>query len=165
RLGEGPLEVGVADLVAPGALLLAGRLVGATHQPGVREELASGREAADVVDLIKQDEGQDLADAGHRAQALEGLRVVHPGGPAQVQLQGADLLVVGVEQRQVGLGAAADAGVAEAAGDVQLLAVGGVASFLASGGRLYWLLVLTRWASSSARLCTRKVRRRSRSRV
>src|ERR1017187_3788695 len=33
--GEGPLEVGVADLLAAGALLLAGRLVFAAHQPCV----------------------------------------------------------------------------------------------------------------------------------
>src|SRR5438093_4460651 len=32
-------------------------------------------------------------------------------------------------------------------------------------GRLYWLLVLTRWASRSARRRTRKERRRNRSRV
>jgi len=37
-LGEGPLEVGVADLVAAGALLLAGRLVGAADQPGQEAE-------------------------------------------------------------------------------------------------------------------------------
>jgi hypothetical protein len=59
RLGEGPLEVGVADLVPAGALLLAGRLVGAAHQPGVGQELVGGREAADVVYLVEQDQGQE----------------------------------------------------------------------------------------------------------
>src|SRR5262245_46055017 len=39
-LAEGPAQVGVADLLAPRADLLAGRLVGAAHQPGVRQELA-----------------------------------------------------------------------------------------------------------------------------
>src|SRR5262249_10971045 len=108
-LGEGPFEVGVADLVAAAALLLPGRLVGAAHQPGVGEELAGGGESADVVDLIKQYQRQHLADARGRPQAVEGLRVVHLRGPAQVQLRRADLLVVGVDQRQVGLGAAAGA--------------------------------------------------------
>jgi hypothetical protein len=35
-LGEGPTQVGVADLHRPGTLLLAGRRVGAAHQPAVR---------------------------------------------------------------------------------------------------------------------------------
>src|SRR5262249_59605609 len=34
RLGEGPFPMGVADLVAPGSLLLPGRFVCAPHQPG-----------------------------------------------------------------------------------------------------------------------------------
>src|SRR5882724_2227549 len=37
RLGEGPAQVGVADLVAAGAEHLARRLVSATHQPAVRQ--------------------------------------------------------------------------------------------------------------------------------
>src|SRR5262249_11364131 len=45
RLGEGPLQVGVADLVPAGALLLAGRLVGTADQAGVGEELPRGGEA------------------------------------------------------------------------------------------------------------------------
>jgi hypothetical protein len=130
RLGEGPLEVGVADLVPSGAFLLAGRLVGAAHQPGVGQELAGGAEAADVVDLVEQDQGQDGADAGDRAQPLVGLRVVHLGRPRQVQLQGTDLLVVGADQGQVGLGAVAHGGVGEAGGHVQFLAVGSVAELL-----------------------------------
>src|SRR5262245_8852407 len=57
RLREGPFEMGVADLVAAGALLLARRLVGAADQPGVGEELADLGEAADVVDFVGADEG------------------------------------------------------------------------------------------------------------
>src|SRR4051812_14951945 len=45
RLAEGPAQVGVADLLAARALLLARRLVGAAHQPGVRQELADVVEA------------------------------------------------------------------------------------------------------------------------
>src|SRR5262249_25799421 len=84
RLGEGPLEVGVADLVAAGALLLARRLVGAADQPGVGQGLPHRGEATDVVNLVQEDEGQDLADAGHRAEAMEGLRIIYFSGPRQV---------------------------------------------------------------------------------
>src|SRR3954452_19700969 len=34
-LGEGPAQVGVADLLAPGAQFLAGRFMQAAYQPGV----------------------------------------------------------------------------------------------------------------------------------
>src|SRR5262249_28450155 len=46
-LGEGPAQMRVADLPRPRALLFAGRLVGAAHQPAVRQELAGRGEAAD----------------------------------------------------------------------------------------------------------------------
>src|SRR6516162_1991512 len=82
-LGEGPLQVGVADLVAAAALLLAGRLVCAADQPSVGQKLSDFGEAADVVDLVEQDQGQHLADAGHGTQAVKGLRIIHLGGPGQ----------------------------------------------------------------------------------
>lgn len=49
------------------------------------------------MDLGEQDQGQHLADAGDGTQAVEGLRVVHLGGPGQVQFQVGDLGVVGTE--------------------------------------------------------------------
>src|SRR5262249_16790603 len=121
------------DLVAAAALPLAGRLVAAADQPGVGEELADRGEAADVVDLVEQDQGQDLADAGHGAQAVEGLRVIDLGGAGPGQLQCAGLGVVGVEQGQVDLDVLLDAGVGEAAGEVQLVTVLGVGELLGQG--------------------------------
>src|SRR6516162_8225184 len=73
RLGEGPFEMGVADFVAAGALLLPGRFVDTADQPGVRQELANLGEPADVVDLVEQDQGQDRADAGDGTQPGVGL--------------------------------------------------------------------------------------------
>src|SRR5262249_1054467 len=64
-LGEGPPQMGVADLLAAGAQLFASRLVGATHQPGVRQELARRLEATDGMRLVQQDQRQYLADAGN----------------------------------------------------------------------------------------------------
>ena len=46
RLGERPLQVRVADLLAARALHLPGALVRAAHQPGVRQEVADLGEAA-----------------------------------------------------------------------------------------------------------------------
>src|SRR5271155_276234 len=58
----------VANLLAAAAQLLAARLVGAAHQARIAEEVANLGKAADVVDLVKQHQGQNLADAGHGTQ-------------------------------------------------------------------------------------------------
>src|SRR5262249_48252735 len=153
-------QVGVADLVATGALLLASRLVGAADQPGVREELSLGGEAADVVDLVKQNQPQHLADPGCGAQPREGLGGVHLGGARQVQLQVGDLDVVGIDQGQIDLELRWTLGSVKRAGRSSSARWAAEASFLARGGWLYGLLVLTRWARASARRRTREVRRR-----
>src|SRR5207248_4059466 len=107
--------------------------VGTANQAGVGQKLADLGKTADVVDLVQQDEGQDLADAGHRTQTMEGLRIVYLGGACQVQLDGADLLVVGVDQGQVEFDVLADAGILEACRQIQFGAVGGVSQLLGEG--------------------------------
>jgi hypothetical protein len=62
--GEGPLEVSVADLSPAGAGALACGDLGAADEAGVGGEVLDGGEAGDVVDLVEDDEGEDLADAG-----------------------------------------------------------------------------------------------------
>jgi len=52
-LRTGPLQVGVADLLAPVAGVLAVRVLLALHQAAIRGEVADLREAADVVDLVE----------------------------------------------------------------------------------------------------------------
>src|SRR5262249_28588394 len=133
RLGEGPAQVRVADLLTAAAQHLARRLVPTADQPAVGQELAFGRKAADVVDLVEQDQGQDLADPGDAAQAGEGRQCVRFGGRCQVQFQGADVPLEHVDEGQVHGGALLDAGVGKAAGDVHLLAVAGVGEALGEG--------------------------------
>ena len=101
-LAEGPLEVGVADLLAARSLHLAGTLVAAPHQPRIRQEVADLREAGDGVDLVEQDQSEDRTDARHRPQQAEGHRVIDPGVLDEVPLQFGDLLVVAVDEGQVG---------------------------------------------------------------
>ena len=71
RFGEGPLEVSVADLAAPGAGALACGEPGASDEPSVGGEVLDGGEASDVVDLVEDDEREDLANAGDTPQAEE----------------------------------------------------------------------------------------------
>src|SRR4051794_23707052 len=100
----------VTDLLAGRGLLLARRLVAAADQPGVGEEVADLREAGDVVDLIEQHQGLDLADAGNGEQAMIRVAVVDLGVAMQIQLELANLRVVGVDESQVGLDAALHGG-------------------------------------------------------
>ena len=79
RLAERPLQVGVADLLAARALLLAGARVLATHQPRRTTGSCRPRGSADLVDLVEQDQAQDRADAGDGPQQAEGHRVVDLG--------------------------------------------------------------------------------------
>src|SRR5262249_46255122 len=72
RLAEGPAQLRVADLLAATADHLAVGLVRGADQPGVGQQLPRVGETPDVVDLVKQDEGQDRADPGDRPQAVVG---------------------------------------------------------------------------------------------
>src|SRR5262249_52986053 len=61
RLAQGPAQVSVADLLLPEAALLACRFVIGTDQPRVGQKSAYVTKTTDIVDLVKQHQGQDLA--------------------------------------------------------------------------------------------------------
>src|SRR5260370_13954861 len=90
RLAEGPTQMRVADLSASRAELLARRLVGATHQPGVGKELSDVLESCHVVQFVQEHQGENRADAGNRAQTVIGLRVIYLDRAGQVPLGRAD---------------------------------------------------------------------------
>ncbi len=112
-LGEGPLQVDVADLGAPGPELLACGAVVALHEPRVREEVLHPLEASDVVNLIEDRQGQDLSDAGNRAESVVDLRVVLLGAPFEMELELPDDAVVVRDQQEVDLHALAGIGILE----------------------------------------------------
>src|SRR5262249_15963346 len=62
-LGEGPLELGVADLLAREAGALARRLLGTLDQPAIGHEILHPGEAGDVLELIQDDQRENLANA------------------------------------------------------------------------------------------------------
>jgi hypothetical protein len=117
RLREGPLEVGVADLAAPRAEALAGRRLGAGDQPRVGGEVLDAGEAADVVDLIEDGQGEDFADAGERLEPEEAVRVVLLHRADDVELEFPDEPVVDFDEGEVGLDALPDVGIGERVGD------------------------------------------------
>ena len=60
--------------------------LGALDQAAVRAEVADRGKARDVVDLVEHDQGEDLADTGYGAQAVEVVRVVDLGGASDGEL-------------------------------------------------------------------------------
>ena len=124
-LGERPLQMGVADLRTCVPVVLAVGLLGAFHQPAVGHELLHPREAVDIVDLVEEHQGQDLADPRHRAQPVIGVDVMHLGGLSQVQLQLPEQPIVVVDQCQVALDALAHRGIGEVVGQPDTVPVEG----------------------------------------
>jgi hypothetical protein len=76
--GESPLEVGIADLRARSSIAFASRFFRTLDEATIGHELLDTGEAVDIVDLIEQHQGQDLADpwdgsAGGRRSAHHAL--------------------------------------------------------------------------------------------
>jgi hypothetical protein len=109
--GERPLEVGMANLLAGGAIALAGGFVRTLDEPAVGDELLDPWEAMDIVDLLQQHKSQDLADPWDGTHAVEGLRILRLGGMDEIQLQGREQAIVGVDQREVHLDTLLDGGI------------------------------------------------------
>ena len=141
-LGEGPLEVSVADLFAAEApLLFPGRFVFATHQACVGEEVAHLRKTTYLVDLVEQDQAQDLADAGDRAQEGQRRWIVDLGVLQYVPFDGVDLRIVAVDRFSGRLECAiASKHALKRSGEICRAIARVTSSFAVSGGWLYWLL-------------------------
>ena len=101
RLREGSLELGVANLLAREPVPLAGRLLSALHQAAVREEVLHAGKAGDVLDLIENDQGQDLADVRDGLQAGEALGIVPLGRAGNIEFHLAQQFVVVVDEGNV----------------------------------------------------------------
>jgi hypothetical protein len=136
--------------------------VAATHEPRVGEEVAHFREAADVVDLVEQDERENLADAGDRTQALVRVAVIDLGVTFEIEFDLGEALIVRTDERQIGLDAQLHRRIVEVIGHLQLLTVGGVGELLGKRRQVasFWMCAIKR-----LRWRTRKERRRKRSRV
>ena len=93
--------MGVADLVALGAIDLAGGFGFALDQPRVRRELLNGLEAPNVTDLVKNGERQDATNTGNAAKHTEGCWIVLFGLLFQMPFQLAQLQVITVDQSQI----------------------------------------------------------------
>jgi len=69
RLGEGPFQIGIADLLARVAVGFTRRFLAAFDKACVGTELLDGGEAVNILNLIKNHQGEYSADPRHRARA------------------------------------------------------------------------------------------------
>src|SRR5262249_374419 len=103
----------IAHLATAVPLHLSRTLVLASHQPAVRQKGPPLRETSDPVDLVQQYPSQDRPDPRHTPQQSKGHRVIDLRTPDQFALQPGHLLLVGVDQRQVGADTVPRAGMLE----------------------------------------------------
>jgi len=85
RFAEGSLQMHVADLLADVPEHFAGRALLALHQPGVGEKLLHPGEAADVLDLVEQHQGEDAPHARDRAQQMIGVGILAFGHEVEIE--------------------------------------------------------------------------------
>ena len=50
------------------------------NQPGIGGKILDRREPFDIVNFVKDDQRQDLADTGNRAQQIQCVVIMLPGG-------------------------------------------------------------------------------------
>jgi hypothetical protein len=114
-LAEGPFQVYISDLVVCTRLALACRFMSAFHQSGVGDEVSHRWEAADVVNLVEDDQGQGFAYTGDASQQMNGHRVVFRNLGVDLPFDGEDLLMDGIHQYCIHFHTGADYRVCEAA--------------------------------------------------
>src|SRR4030095_14604395 len=76
RFREGPLEVNVADLFAGEPIVFPSRLATALDETTIGDKLLHTGETRDVMNLVENGQGQDLADAGDGAEQIEGVGIL-----------------------------------------------------------------------------------------
>ena len=117
RFGEGPLEMGVADLGASDPQLFAGGAVFTLHESRIRQEILDALEAMDVVDLVEDRLRQDLADARNRPEPVIRLGIVLLGSSLEMEFELSDRGVVVFDEVEVDLHVLADIGIGKRLGD------------------------------------------------
>mgnify|MGYP000256458682 CR=1 FL=1 len=86
----------VADLSSREAVAFAGGISRAFDEPGIGDKVLDGGETVDVVDFVEDDQGEDLADAGHGTDQKEILGIMLLGRSGDIELHvGEQFVVVG----------------------------------------------------------------------
>ena len=106
---------------------------GAFHQAAIGDEILHPGEAVDIMDFVAQHEAEDLADAGHGLQQIQGVGVVVLGGCDEASSRSREELVIIGDERQVDFDTFLYRGIGKALGHA--LTVGLVGDLFADRGQ------------------------------
>jgi hypothetical protein len=128
---ERPREMGMADVRPrrPGAF--SGGCLGTRHQTTIRRDILPSREAVALMDLIEQHKAEDLADAGHRVQQIQGIGIMVLGGVDEGEFHVAQQFIVRPDERKIDVDAFVHRWIGTALGDP--VSVGFVGDLFADG--------------------------------
>jgi hypothetical protein len=101
RFRNRPLEMGVADLLAAGAVPFAIRFLRTRDQAAGGDERLDPGEAGDRLELIAPHQGQDGADPGNGAPERQRHRIMAVGGLLDRALQRGEERIVNIDQGHV----------------------------------------------------------------
>jgi hypothetical protein len=104
----------IADLVVWARLALSPRFMSAFHQPCVGDEVAHRGEALDVVDFVKDYQGQGFSYTRDASKQMNDYRIVFGNLRVDLAFDGENLLVKSIYQRSIHLHTGADHRVGEA---------------------------------------------------
>src|SRR3972149_6896321 len=96
---------------------LPARLLLALDKPRVRGELLHASKPRHIVNLIEDRHRQNLANAGNRSEAVEGIRVVALGVPHEGYFEVVDEPIVLVDEHEVDVDALAHTRIGKLLGD------------------------------------------------
>jgi hypothetical protein len=114
---KGPFEVGIAALGARGAQAFAGGFLGPFDQTALGGKILYPGEAVDIMDFVAQHEAEDVADAGHGLQQIQGVGVMMFGGVDEGAFDVAKQLIVVGDAHEIHCDALVHRRIGKALGD------------------------------------------------
>jgi hypothetical protein len=117
RFREGPRERGMADLGPGGPVALARRFFGPLDEAAIRDALLPAGAPLEVVDRLEQDEAQDVPEARHRLEEIQGVGGVRLRCLDEGSLESTAQRVRVPQQRSVSFHALRHGGVGQPLGD------------------------------------------------
>jgi hypothetical protein len=121
----------MADFGAGGARAFPSRFLGALDQAARGGEILHPREAVDLMDFVEPHEAEDLANAGHRLQQIQGIGGMVPRGFDDGEFDVAPQLILVGDERKLHFDALLHRWIGKALGDA--IAVRFVGNVFADG--------------------------------
>ena len=126
--------MGVADFTAGDARAFAGRFPGTLDETTVRGKILYPRKARDIVNFLEEYEAEDLADAGHRLEQIQGMGVMVLGGCDDAEFDVTQQFIIVGDEREIDFDTFLHCRISKTLGDP--VTVGFVGDLFANGGQV-----------------------------